>query len=235
GTPVAGRNRREIEGLIGFFVNTLVLRVEVGDNPTVRELMGRVREVALGAYAHQEVPFEKLVEELQPERSLSHTPLFQVMFNFQNAPDVELELPDLKLTALDVQTGSTKFDLILSLSDSNQELTGTIQYNTSLFEPGTIRRMIVHFRTLLEGVLSHPDQRISDIQMLSEAETYQVVFGWNNTYKQYPSHSSLHSLFEDQVKRTPEAVAVTLDREHLTYDELNRRSNRLAYYLRRSG
>ncbi len=235
GTPIAGRNRREIEGLIGFFVNTLVMRVDVGGNPSVREMLGRVRERALGAYAHQDVPFEKLVEEMQPERSLSHTPLFQVMLAFQNIPEVELELHGLKLTALNAETGSTKFDLTLNLSDGKQGLIGTMQYKTSLFEPETIRRMIVHFRTLLEGVLSHPDQRISEIQMLSEVETYEVVFGWNNTSTQYPSHSSLHSLFEDQVNRTPDAVAVTLDREHLTYIELNRRSNRLAHYLRRSG
>ena len=235
GTPVAGRNLKEVEGLIGLFVNTLVMRVDLGGDPSVSELLGRVREAALGAYAHQDLPFEKLVEELQPDRSLTHAPLFQVMFNFQGIPDVDLELQGLKLTPLDVQTGSTKFDLTFNLSDSKQGLIGTLQYNTSLFEPETIRRMSLHFRTLLEGVLSHPDQRVSDIQMLSEAESYQVVFEWNETYKQYPGHSSLHSLFEDQVKRTPDAVAVTLDSDYLTYIELNRRSNQLAHYLRRSG
>src|SRR5688500_16529884 len=133
GTPIAGRNRREVEGLIGFFVNTLVMRVDLGGNPSVAELLARVREAALGAYAHQDVPFEKLVEELQPDRSLSHQPLFQVMFNFLSIPEIELQLQGLNLTALNVETGSTKFDLSLNLSESKRGLIGTIQYKTSLF------------------------------------------------------------------------------------------------------
>ena len=156
GSPIAGRTRTELEGLIGFFVNTLVLRTDLSGNPTFRELLGRVREVALGAYAHQDLPFEKLVEELQPERSLSHSPLFQVMFILQNAPRQTLALPGLTLRRLEVDSGTAKFDLTLSMTESADGLRAVWEYNTDLFEAATHRRLQGHFQTLLEGIVTDP-------------------------------------------------------------------------------
>ena len=163
GTPIAGRNRVETEGLIGFFVNTLVLRTDLSGKPTVRELMRRVREVALGAYAHQELPFEKLVDELQVERSLSHTPLFQVVFALQNTAQELLELPGLSLSAAGEASGMAKFDLTLNMSESGEAISGALEYNTDLFDETTIRRLVGHFETLLESFVSDPAQRLSRI------------------------------------------------------------------------
>ncbi|MBF1988706.1 MAG: amino acid adenylation domain-containing protein, partial [Fischerella thermalis M58_A2018_009] len=170
GSPIANRNHREIEGLIGFFVNTLVLRTDLSGNPSFRELLRRVREVALGAYAHQDVPFEKLVEKLQPQRNLSHTPLFQVMFVLQNAHSLEIELPSLTLSTLESDSGTAKFDLTLYMAETASGMIGSVEYNTDLFEAQTIQRLAEHFQRLLAGIAANPEQRLEELPLLSEAE-----------------------------------------------------------------
>lgn len=232
GIPVASRNRSEIEGLIGFFVNTLVLRTDLSGNPTFRELLRRVREVSLGAYDHQDMPFEKLVEVLQPERDLSHTPLFQVMFALQNAPMATLELPGLTWNPVEVESGTAKFDLTLFLTETGQGLTGKLEYNTDLFDAATMIRMAGHFQTLLAGIVADPEQRLLELPLLTEAERRQLLVEWNDTTTEYPQDQCIHQLFEAQVKRTPEAIAVVFEDQKLTYRELNHQANQLAHYLR---
>jgi amino acid adenylation domain-containing protein len=234
GSTIAGRNRPELEGLIGFFVNTLALRADLSGNPTFRELLGRVHEVALGAYAHQELPFEQLVEELQPTRSLSYEPLFQVMFEFQNFPRA-LELPGLELSPLDVHTGTAKFDVSLELRQRAEDICGWFEYNTDLFEAATMARLAGHFQSLLEGIVAHPEQRLSDLPLLTPAERQQLLVAWNATAADYPQDQYLQQLFEAQAARTPDAVAVVCEDQQLTYRELNRRANQLAHYLRGHG
>ena len=174
GSPIANRNRAEIEGLIGFFVNTLVLRTDLSSNPSFRVLLGRVREVTLGAYTHQDLPFEKLVEELRPERHQNHLPLFQVWFMLQNAPMTTLELPDLTLTPLDVHSGTTQFDLALFLSEIPEGLSGCFEYNTDLFEATTIARMVGHFQTLLGKIVAEPDIKLDALaESFAKAEKEQ--------------------------------------------------------------
>ncbi|MDQ3942480.1 MAG: condensation domain-containing protein, partial [Actinomycetota bacterium] len=235
GTPIAGRNRAETEGLIGFFVNTLVLRTDLSGDPTFRELLGRVRETTLEAYAHQDLPFEKLVEELEPQRDLSRTPLFQVMFALQNVPQQDPELADLTLSRLRVESGTAKFDLTLSMIEEAKGLKGSLEYNTDLFEAATIERMLGHFRTLLEGIMTEPERRISELPLLTEAERHQLLVEWNDTQTDYPKDQCVHVLFETQAERTPDAVAVVFEDQRLTYRELNRRSNQLARHLRKLG
>jgi amino acid adenylation domain-containing protein len=231
GSPIANRNRAETEPLIGFFVNTLVLRTDLSGDPTFRELLGRVREMALGAYAHQDVPFELLVEELQPERNLGHTPIFQVVFTLQNAPMPRTDLERLTVSGLAVENVTAKFDLGLNIGGSAGELQGALEYNTDLFEAATIGRMISHFEVLLETVVNNPEQRLSELQLLRSQEQEQILLDWNNTVVEYPQEQCIHQLFEEQVERTPEAVAVVYEDEQVTYRELNERANRLAHYL----
>jgi amino acid adenylation domain-containing protein len=235
GSPIAGRTRAEVENLIGFFVNTLVLRTDLSGGPSFRELLGRVRETALGAYAHQDVPFEKLVEELQPERDLSRSPLFQVMFALQNAPREELQLKDLKLSFIKSANEVAKFDLSLFMFETEQAVKGIISYNADLFEAATIERMVAHFQVLLEAILIDPQQSVSQLPLLREAESRQLLVDWNQTHVSYPAHSSIHELFEQQVERTPEAIALICEEQSLTYAELNRRANQLAYQLQALG
>jgi amino acid adenylation domain-containing protein len=232
GSPIANRNRSETEELIGFFVNTLVLRTDMSENPSFQELLGRVREVTLGAYAHQDLPFEQLVEALQPERNLSHHPLFQVMFVLQNAPMSALELPSLTISSREMESSTAKFDLDLSMEDTEQGLRGSLEYNTDLFDAGTISRMLEHFQTLLEGIVAEPDQRLSDLPLLTQPERQQLLLEWNNTQVAYPKDVCIHQLFEAQVERTPDGVAVLFEDEQLTYRELNRRANQVAHHLR---
>ncbi|MBW4678524.1 MAG: amino acid adenylation domain-containing protein [Microcoleus vaginatus WJT46-NPBG5] len=234
GSPIANRNRAEIEKLIGFFVNTLVLRTGLTGNPTFRELLSRVREVALGAYAHQDVPFEKLVEELQPARNMSHTPLFQVMFVLQNAPISSLELAGLTLHPLEVKTTTAKFDLTLSMLNTDQGLQGVFEYNTDLFDATTIKRIIGHFQTLLEGVVANPEQCLSELPLLTQSERQQLQ-SWNENEADYPNETCIHHLFENQVQQTPDAVALVFEGKQLTYQELNAKANQLAHYLRSLG
>ncbi|MBH8561819.1 amino acid adenylation domain-containing protein [Nostoc sp. CENA67] len=233
GSPIANRNRVEIEGLIGFFVNTLVLRTDLSGNPSFQELLKRVREVTLGAYTHQDLPFEQLVEELQPERNLSYTPLFQVMFALQNAPLEELKLPGLSINLEEVNTEKSAFDLTLFLTESNQGLMGVFEYNSDLFDAETISRMQGHFQTLLEGIVAHPNQQLSDLPILTVLEQ-QLFTDWNKTKIEYPC-VCIHQLFEAQVERTPNTVAVVFENEQLTYRELNTKANQLAHYLQNLG
>jgi amino acid adenylation domain-containing protein len=235
GSPIANRNRIEIEGLIGFFANTLVLRCGLSGNPSFRELLGRVRQVALGAYAHQDLPYEKLVEEFQPERSLSHTPFFQVFFALQNAPGSELQLPGVTVSALEIDPGLVKSDLGLSLTETEQGLAGSLAYSTDLFEPETMARLLGHFRRLLEGIVADPEQRLSHLPLLTDAECQELLVQWNQTRVEYPRDACVHTLFEAQVARTPEAVALVWEEQFLTYRELNARANQLARYLRELG
>ena len=235
GSATANRNRLEIEGLIGFFVNTLVLRTDLSGNPTFRELLKRVREVALGAYAHQDLPFDKLVEELQVPRDLSYNPLFQVMFVLQNAPMEPLQLSGLTLSPLEAETDTAKFDLTLELTEGPEGLTSSIEYNTDLFDSDTIERMVGHFQTLLQGIVANPDARLSELPLLTEPERHQLLVEWNATQTDYPRDKCIHELFEEQVERTPDAVALVFEDQRLTYRELNRRANQLAHYLRKLG
>jgi amino acid adenylation domain-containing protein len=235
GSPIANRNRAETENLIGFFVNTLVLRTDLSGDPSFRELLRRVREMALAAYAHQDVPFELLVEELQPERSMAHTPLFQVVFTLQNAPMPRTNLETLNVSGLAVEQATSKFDLGLNISGTAGELQGALEYNTDLFEAATIQRMLSQFEVLLDNVVSNPDQPLSELQLLTAAEREQFLFEWNDTVADYPLEKCIHQLFEEQVERTPEAVAVVCDDQQITYRELNERANRLAHYLQSVG
>ncbi|WNN92284.1 non-ribosomal peptide synthetase [Gloeocapsopsis dulcis] len=235
GSPIANRNRAEIEGLIGFFVNTLVLRTNLAGNPRFEELLKRVREVALGAYAHQDLPFELLVEQLQPQRDLSYTPLFQVMFVLQNAPMSALELPGLTLSPVESESNTSKFDLTLYLSETESGIVGNLEYNTDLFQEGSIQRMVEHLQILLSGIVVNPQQRLSELPLLSEPEKHQLVQEWNDTSIEYPQEQCIHQLFETQVERIPDAIAVVFEDEQLTYRELNARANQLAHYLRSLG
>jgi amino acid adenylation domain-containing protein/natural product biosynthesis luciferase-like monooxygenase protein len=235
GTPTAGRTHRETEGLIGFFVNMLALRTDLSGEPSFRELLGRVKEVALGAYAHQDLPFEKLVEELQPVRDLSRQPIFQVLLALQNVPQETLELPGLKLSRVPGEDVTAKFDLSLYLQETDQGLRGHFEYATDLFESSTIERLAGHFETLLEGIVSDADSAISALPLLGEAERHRLLREWNATAADYPADQCLHELFAEQARRTPEAVAVVFEDQELTYGELDRRSNQLAHHLRDLG
>ncbi len=234
GSPIANRNRAEIEHLIGFFVNTLVLRTDFSGNPSFSELLKRVRDCTLSAYAHQDLPFEKLVEELQLQRNLSYAPLFEVMFVFQNASIKKLELPGLSIQPLEVNSETAKFDLTLTLQENEQELIGTVEYNTDLFDETTISRLVEHFHTLLVGIVANPQQQVSNLPLLTAKEQQQFV-EWNNTKTDYSKELCLHQWFEKQVERTPDAVAVVYENEQLTYQELNLRANQLAHYLQKQG
>ncbi|MEH2411060.1 amino acid adenylation domain-containing protein [Nostoc sp.] len=235
GSPIANRNCAQIEGLIGFFVNTLVLRTNFAGNPTFEELLARVREVALGAYAHQDLPFEQLVEELQPPRNLSHTPLFQVMFALQNAPMSALELPGLSLSPLKSNSGTAKFDMTLDMTETAQGLVGILEYDTDLFESSTISRMAGHLQTLLQGIVDNSQQLVSELPLLTEPEWQNLLIEWNDTQLEYPQHQCIHQLFEAQVELTPDAVALVFESEQLTYCELNARTNQLAHHLQLLG
>ncbi len=235
GSPIANRNRREVEPLIGFFVNSLVLRTDLSGDPSFQELLSRVRQVALDAYAHQDLPFEMLVEQLQPERSLSYTPLFQVMFSLQNASMETLALSGLSLDLLEIDIGIAKFDLSLSMEETEKGLKGSFEYSTDLFDADAIARTIEHFQTLLEGIVTTPERLISELPLLSAAERHQLLLEWNDTGVEYPQDKCIHQLFEAQVERTPDAVAVVFETESLTYRQLNKQANQLAHYLQKVG
>ena len=248
GTPIANRQQKEIEPLIGFFVNTLVLRNDLEGNPTFLEFLRRVRQVALDAYQHQALPFELLVEALQPERSLSHNPLFQVMFDLQNSGDETPELEGVTVTPMEVSYPIAKFDLILSMEQQEEGwIMGWWEYRTELFERATIERMTTHFQTLLEGIVANPSLRIADLPLLSERERHQLLVEWNaitpaasrgtvrDTQADYPSDKCIQHLFEEQAERTPDAIAVVFQDQPLTYRELNSKANQLAHYLIKLG
>jgi amino acid adenylation domain-containing protein len=235
GTAIANRNWQEIEALVGFFVNTLVMRTDLSGAPSFRELLKRVREVALGAYTHQDLPFEMLVDRLQPERDMSHTPLFQVALALQNAPSEPLELPGLTLTPVQADTGTAKFDMMMTISETPDGLSGALEYNTDLFDASTIRRMMGHFRTLLEGAVADPDQPITELPLLTERESRRMLVDWNATALSTPTDRCVHELFEAQAVRQPEALALVFEGGELSYAELDRRANQLAHHLRKLG
>jgi amino acid adenylation domain-containing protein len=238
GTPIAGRNRLETEGLIGFFVNTLVLRAELGQAGSFAELLALVRRETLDAFAHQDLPFEKLVEELSPERSLAHTPLFQAAFVLQNAPMGDLALSHLRLTPLVVEERATKFDLDLMFVEGTAGLAGNLAYASDLFDRATIDRLGGHLERLLGSVMRHPELPLAELPLLAEAERHQLLLEWNDTAVSETADVAglrLHQLVEAQVRRTPGAPAVVFANEILTFTELEARANRLARRLRALG
>ncbi|HVR95472.1 MAG TPA: amino acid adenylation domain-containing protein, partial [Thermoanaerobaculia bacterium] len=232
GTPIAGRNRREIEDLIGFFVNTLVLRADLGGAPGFGELLAQVRRSALDGYAHQDVPFERLVEELVPERSLAHPPLFQVMLVLQNTPEEGLAVPGLTLTPLPLEAEVAKFDLTLSLQERrDQVFAGALGYNTDLFDGSTAARLASRFEVLLAVALAAPDLAVRELPLLLPEERHQALVEWNDTARAYATGVCLHELIARQAGRTPDAVAASFAEQELSYGELERRANRLAHHL----
>jgi amino acid adenylation domain-containing protein len=234
GTPIANRNRAEIENLIGLFVNTLILRTDLQGRPSFRALLGRVREVAMDGYAHQDLPFEKLVEELQPDRDLTRNPLFQVMMDLQDAPLPAFEVSGLSISTMQVGAMTTKYiDLVLHVVDSAEGLITSLEYSTDLFEAATIGRMLGHFQTILSAVIANPDERISELPLLTEGERHEIVVEWNDSRADYPLEICVHQVIEAAAEESPHAVAVVFEQKQLTYGELNRRSNQLAHYLRR--
>ncbi|HEX9940303.1 MAG TPA: amino acid adenylation domain-containing protein, partial [Longimicrobium sp.] len=234
GTPVAGRTRQEVEELIGLFMNTLVLRSDLSGNPSFRALVARVRETVLGAYEHQEVPFERVVAELQPERSLSRSTLFQVMFQLDDAGGPAPASRGLRVRDLGEEREGTKFDLTLVLAAHARGISGALQYSTDLFERGTARRMAEHLERLLEQAAADPDRRLSRLELMGRAERARVV-EWNRTTAKYPADRCIHQLFEGQARQSPDAVALLFEGASLTYRELDERANRLARHLVRLG
>ncbi|MBX8513358.1 amino acid adenylation domain-containing protein [Pseudomonas cichorii] len=236
GTPVANRQRQETESLIGFFVNTLAIRVRLEDEPSVTQLLEQVKASTLGAFSHQELPFEHVVETLNPERSLGHSPVFQSMLALKNG-DAEpvLQLPGLTLSAEDYEHRSTQFDLSLSLTDDGTDLTGSVEYASDLFDDSTIARFMSHFQTLLEGLLGNDLQAVSRLPLLNEEEREQVLHGWNATERPLPGNPCIHELFEQQVRNQPDELALIFEDQHLSYAELNAEANRLAHYLLATG
>ncbi|RKH04264.1 amino acid adenylation domain-containing protein [Corallococcus sp. CA053C] len=230
GSPISGRNRREVEGLIGFFVNTLALRADVSGSRSFRQLLRRVRESCLGAFAHQDLPFEQLVDALKPPRDLSRAPLVQTLFVLQQA-SMPLSLPGLHAEDVPFQTGVSRFDLMLFVRESAQGLTAFWEYNTALFEEATLARMAAHFVRLLEGAVRHPEQPLSALPLLSEEERQQVVATWNAAKDLSFAPGLMHRWVEAQVARTPDAVAVTDGTASLTYARFNARANQLAHHL----
>jgi amino acid adenylation domain-containing protein len=235
GSPIANRNRAETEPLIGFFVNTLVLRTNLSGNPTFRELLGRVQRVALGAYAHQDLPFEKLVEELHPDRDLSRNPLVQVILALQNAPMGDLELHALKARPQEFESDVVRFDLEFHVHELPDGIAGLLAYNGALFERETVSSLLGHLTTLLEGIAADPDRRIGDLPLLTPREREQLLSLHHDTRRDPPPAGTIHQLIEQQAERTPDASALEFDGEVLSYGELNRRANRLARRLRALG
>ncbi|MHC5820978.1 MAG: amino acid adenylation domain-containing protein, partial [Nostoc sp.] len=264
GSPVANRNSDELKGLIGFFVNTLVLRTNLSGNPSFQQLLNRVRKVALEAYTHQDIPFDQVVRALQPERNVSYTPVFQVMFDFRNAPPLP-EMPNLTVSQFQVENETAQFDLSLSVEITEPGMIMSFEYNTDLFNGATIAQMLEHFQNLLFGIVANPQARLSDLPLLTEAQQHQLLVEFNNQSKIMPRargdfetfmavgleensatqwlqnpkskiEQCIHQLFEAQVERTPDAIAVIFqNQQHLTYQELNQRANQLAHHLQKLG
>ncbi|WP_424102425.1 amino acid adenylation domain-containing protein [Moorena producens] len=235
GLPIANRNRKELEPLIGFFVNTLVLRVDLSTDPSFEELLGQVRRLALEAYEHQDMPFEELVAELQPERDLSRNPLVQVIFTLQNAPREEWQLQELNLSLVNSEVQMVQFDLEVHLWEVEEGLKGVLAYSTDLFDKGTIKRMWQHYLNLLQAIVTNPQQPVSRLPLLTAQEQQQLLVEWNQTAREYPTSKCLQELFEEQVERTPEVVAVVFEQQQLSYRQLNQRANQLAHYLQKLG
>src|ERR1700733_10874935 len=234
GSPMSRRTQAETEGLIGFFVNTLALRAEISGEHSFRTLLGQVRERTLSAYEHQDLPFEQVVEMLEPERDMSRQPVFQVMFVLQNAPRGVLELPGLKLSVMGGEQATAKFDLELSVSATEEGLRGSLEYATDLFEAATMKRFVEQYERVLSAVAANPEQKVGEIEILSAEERTQLLYGWNQT-SHAVAESTLPELFEAQVIKTPEATAVVYEDQSLTYAELNLRANQLAHLLIHQG
>ncbi|WP_009631986.1 non-ribosomal peptide synthetase [Synechocystis sp. PCC 7509] len=250
GSPIANRNRRELEDAIGFFANSLVIRTDLSNNPSFKELLARVKQVAVGAYAHQDLPFEKLVEQLHPERSLNQNPLFQVVFALQNAPIEQLELPGLTLAPFkEIETTTARFDLEFYLWECGEDfrslwgdkwqqsagLRGVLVYNTALFDGNAIALLLQHFQTLLTGAVENIDTKLADLPLLSVAEKNLILVEWNQTQRDYQKHLSIQQLFEIQVNNNPNAIALNYKDRQVTYQQLNNGSNQLARYLQKLG
>ncbi|WP_456424977.1 non-ribosomal peptide synthetase [Rhodocaloribacter sp.] len=235
GSPFAYRQGADVEGLIGFFVNTLVLRIDCSGDPTFRAFLRRVRNEALAAYDHQEVPFERLVEAFAQDRRLDRNPLVQVLFGWQNMPSFPLEMPGLRVTRLDVGNAGAKFDLTVLIRPGEKRMSGFWEYNPDLFDAETIERMAGYFETLLEAVATDPEARLSELPLLRPDERRRILHTWNETAADYPADRCLPTLFEAQAARTPLAVAVRDDAETLTFAELNARANRIAHVLGKRG
>jgi len=234
GFPAAGRSQPETDALIGFFVNTMTIRGRPSADLSFKEFLRQIREQALGAYAHEDLPFEKLVDELRPNRDLSRTPLFQVVFALENAPSETLQLEGLTLRAVELERRTAKFDLTLSLAEYDHGLTGHLDYNTDLFRPTTIARMLRHFEAVLEAVVADPAQALGAIPLLSDADRQHLIVEWNDRQSAAP-FGTIHTRFEAQAARTPDRVAVAFEDQQLTYRELNAQANRLAHHLQALG
>ncbi len=231
GTPVANRPQHELEGLMGFFVNTLALRISCHDNLRVTDLLAQVREQALAAYAHQDLPFEQVVEALQPARSLSYSPLFQVMLALNNTPTQELTLPGLQLTTIAQEHRSAHFDLTLSLSETEAGLIGELEYATDLFDTATVERIVGYFNKALIAMVADDTQLIATLPLLPASERQQLLVDFNATQSDFPQNALIHSLFEAQAAQHPESIAVVYEEQTLSYGELNHRANQLAHSL----
>lgn len=234
GTPTAGRNREELENLIGFFINTLPLRIDIAKNPTFTTLLARVKQTALDGYEHQDLPFEKLVEELKPERS-NRMPFFQVMFQYQHAPRLFAKVDELTFLAEPVESGTSKFDLSLGAYERDGVLKFQMEYSTDLFDEETIQTMLSRFTILLQSIVSHPDVSVGQLSLMADAERRQLLIDWNNTHEDFGPFENLQEKFERQVAQSPDATAVIFDNRRMTFAELNTRANKLAHYLRKAG
>jgi amino acid adenylation domain-containing protein/non-ribosomal peptide synthase protein (TIGR01720 family) len=235
GSPIANRNYREIEEMIGLFVNTLVYRADLINDPTFKHLLSSVRQQALQAHEHQDVPFEKIVEAVQPERSMSHTPIFQTMFNWQNDLRALLELSDRTMEWMVNSLSVAKFDLTVTMGETDKGLCIAFEYNTDLFDAATIERIAEHFGHWLQQIITHPEEPIGSLELMSKVESKLLLEEWNDTRADYSDRRLLHNIIEEQVVNHPDAVAVVFEESYLTYRELNERSNQLAHYLQQRG
>jgi len=234
GTAISNRNRVELEGVIGPFINNLMFNTDLSGDPGFRELLGRVRKVALDSYTHHDLPFEKLVEALQPNRNLNQPPLFQVALTLHNTPSAEPAFFDLKVSPLDATSGTSKLDVAMNMMEAPEGLIGTIEYNTDIFDESTMARLLGHFRTILDGAVKYPDRRLSSLPFLTEAERLQLLC-WNETAASYPRGKCVNQLIEAQVERSPDAIALRFQDQELSYRNLNHRANQLARYLQKLG
>ncbi|WP_265445529.1 non-ribosomal peptide synthetase [Acetivibrio straminisolvens] len=235
GTVVANRNRREIENVVGFFMNTLVMRTNFEGNPKFRDLLKRVKEMTLNAYSYQELPFDKMLEELKPERDISRTPLFQVMFILHNTRQVELEMPGVKMEPIDVESGLAPFDLRLQLTEGEDGIKGGFDYCKALFDADTVKRMAGHLKSILEAICLNPEEKVSKIKLLTKDEEEKIFFEFNNTRAHYPTNKAIFRLFEEQAAKNPDSTAVIFGDDKLSYRELNEKANQLAHLLKSKG
>ena len=235
GSPMAGRNRQEIQSLIGYFVNTVVLRTKLTGNPNFREILNQVRQVATDAHNYQDIPYNQVVEALNPQRNLSYNPVFQILFDLQHSLTDKLQLPGLTLQPFLGEHSISKFDLSLIIEDRGTELIGAWEYSSDLFTQETISRITENFQTLLNGIVNNPETPINQLPIISAFEQQQILEKWNNTQQDYPESFCIHELFTQQVIKTPDAIAVKFGNQQLTYTQLNQKANQLANYLQNCG